>query len=372
MATGGRSAIVVGAGIGGLAAGIALRHAGWEVVVLERAPELRPLGAGLSIWPNGVAALRSLGAGAVADSPDVPPQRRGAAQSRRQRAAPASTRPRLRAPIRRPAGRRPSRRSPWTCCSGALGAPPRTGAEVDEVGPGTVRLAGGEELEADLIVGADGLRSTVREWTIGAEEPVDSGIVAWRGVAAGMDEVPAGEWWGSGCVAGLLPLSGNRTYWYVAYRGPEGDGAELAGRLGEFGAPVRDAVAATEPDARLCHRLFDRPPAERWSRGPVTLLGDAAHPMLPFLGQGACSALEDAVALAAALDGRTDVEGALADYEGARRPRTAGLVKGSRQASRTSRSPTRAASAPLRDLGRRRIRRWQLPDCARSPTIRRR
>lgn len=228
---------------------------------------------------------------------------------------------------------------------GTLGPPPRTGAEVEEVGPGTVRLTGGEELEADLIVGADGLRSTVREWTIGAEEPVDSGIVAWRGVAAGMDEVPAGEWWGSGCVAGLLPLSGERTYWYVAYRGSEGDERELGRRLSEFGAPVRDAVAATGPDVRLCHRLFDRPPAERWSRGPVTLLGDAAHPMLPFLGQGACSALEDAVALAAALDGRSDVESALADYESVRRPRTANLVNGSRQAARIALAP-----APIRPL----------------------
>jgi 2-polyprenyl-6-methoxyphenol hydroxylase-like FAD-dependent oxidoreductase len=228
----------------------------------------------------------------------------------------------------------------------ALGDPPRTGAEVDTVGAGLVRLTGGEELPADLVVGADGLRSTVREWTIGAEEPVDSGITAWRGVATGAHEVPAGEWWGSGCVAGLLPLSGGRTYWYVAYRGPEGDEDEFGRRVAEFGAPVRDVVGATDREARLCHRLFDRPPSDRWSRGPVTLLGDAAHPMLPFLGQGACSALEDAVTLAAALGGEPDVESALTAYEGARRPRTAGLVKGSRQAARVA----LLGPAPLRAL----------------------
>ena len=343
MTSDGRSAIVVGAGIGGLAAGIALRGSGWEVAVLERAPELRPLGAGLSIWPNGVAALRSLGVGTVCDSPEVAPSDgalRRADGSELAGFDPAEIERRFGAPL---VG--VHRGDLQEALLDRLGAPPRTGTEVDAVGAGTVRLAGGEQLEADLIVGADGLRSTVRDWTIGPEKPVDSRITAWRGVAPGLSDVPAGEWWGSGCVAGLLPLSGDRTYWYVAYRGPEGDGAELDRRVAEFGSPVGDAVAATEPAARLCHRLFDRPPAERWSRGPVTLLGDAAHPMLPFLGQGACSALEDAVALAAALDGRTDAEAALADYEGARRPRTAGLVKGSRQAARIALVP-----APIRPL----------------------
>lgn len=333
MTGGGRSAIVVGAGIGGLAAGIALRGAGWEVSVLERASEIRPLGAGLSIWPNGVAALRSLGAGAVADSPEVPRSDGALRRSDGTELAgfdPADFERRFGAPL---VG--VHRGDLMDALLEALGEPPRTGAEVIEVGAGSVRLGDGEELRADLIVGADGIRSTVREWAIGAAEPVDSGIVAWRGVAALSGEVPAGEWWGSGCVAGLLPLSAGRIYWYVAYRGAEGDREELRHRAGGFAAPVPDAVVATG-DAVLCHRLFDRPPADRWSRGPVTLLGDAAHPMLPFLGQGACSALEDAVALAASLDGRTDVEAALTDYEGARRPRTANLVKGSRSAARVA------------------------------------
>ncbi len=329
----GRSAIVVGAGIGGLGAGIALRDAGWEVTVLERAREIRPIGAGLSIWPNGVAALRSLGVGAVADDPGVPRSdgalRRsdGSALAEFDR---ASFERRFGAPL---VG--VHRGDLLDALLGALGEPPQTGAEVVEVGRGSVRLDHGEELTADLIVGADGLRSTVRAWTIGDAEPVDSGIVAWRGVASLTGEVPAGEWWGAGCVAGLLPLSAGRTYWYVAYRGAEGDRDELRRRAGGFGAPVPEAVAAGEATA-LCHRLFDRPPADRWGRGTATLLGDAAHPMLPFLGQGACSALEDAVALAAALDGAEDVEAALAVYEGARRPRTASLVKGSRGAARVA------------------------------------
>jgi len=333
VSAGGRSAIVVGAGIGGLGAGIALRDAGWEVTVLERARQIRPIGAGLSIWPNGVAALRSLGAGAVADSPEVPRSdgalRRsdGSAITRFDR---AGLERRFGAPLVRD-----HRGDLLDALLGTLGEPPRTGAGVVEVGPGSVRLDHGEELTADLIVGADGLRSTVRAWTIGAAEPVDSGIVAWRGVASLAGVVPAGEWWGAGCIAGPVPLSAGRTYCYVAYRGAEGDRDELRRRVGRFGAPVPEAVEVAG-DAALCHRLFDRPPADRWSRGATTLLGDAAHPMLPFLGQGACSALEDAVALAAALDGAQDVEAALAAYEGARRPRTASLVKGSRSAARVA------------------------------------
>ncbi len=327
-----RTAIVVGAGIGGLAAGIALRARGWSVTVLERAPELQPLGAGLSIWPNGVIALRELGIAAVAEDPGVPRSDgaiRRADGSPLARLDPRLVEERFGAPL---VG--VHRADLHEALLTALGEPPRTGAAVVAVDAGSVRLAGGEEIGADLIAGADGIRSTVREWTIGAAEPNDSGIVAWRGIASAGGEVPAGEWWGDGCVAGLLPLAGERTYWYVANRGAEGDRDELRRRIGEFGAPVRDAILSAGDDA-LCHRLFDRDPADRWSRGPVTLLGDAAHPMLPFLGQGACSALEDAVALAAALDG-ADVEAGLAVYEEARRARTAALVKGSRSAAKVA------------------------------------
>ncbi len=187
----------------------------------------------------------------------------------------------------------------------------------------------------------------VRGAVLADGEPRDSGIVAFRGVRDGGGGVPAGEWWGSGSVAGLLPLAGDRTYWYLAFRGPASR-EELERRLSGYGEPVRRTVAGTDPGAVLSHRLYDRPPAASWSRGSVTLLGDAAHPMLPFLGQGACSALEDAVALGELAARGYDPSVVASGYERARLKRTSGLVRRSRSAANVALVRS-AATRVLRD-----------------------
>ena len=325
-----RTAAVVGAGIGGLAAGIALRQAGCEVTVYERADELRPLGAGLSIWPNGVRALRSLGLGELAA--DGAP-RGGGALRRADGSVLAEFGPdliaeRYGAPL---VGL--NRRDLHAALARELGEQRlRLGARVIDVDEGRLSFADGAEARADLIVGADGLGSLVREQLLRDGSPADSGIVAFRGLAAWDREVPAGEWWGPGSVAGLLPLSGGLVYWYVALRG-RADGFELQNALHEYSAPLPQIVHTTPRDEILCHRLFDRPPAKRWNDGATTLLGDAAHPMLPFLGQGACAALEDAVALGEAVAGADRNDAAMEAYEGSRLKRTAELVRGSRRAA---------------------------------------
>ena len=325
--------MVAGAGIGGLAAAIALRRSGWEVEVLERDAEIRPLGAGLSIWPNGVVALRKLGLGEIAEGPDVP--RGGGALRRPDGSALASFDPtaienRFGAPL---VG--VHRRDLHEALLAAQTVQPRLGSEVVSVSAGEVRTADGAALRADLIVGADGLGSAVREAILDPADPVDSGIVAFRGIAESPAEVPAGEMWASGCAAGLLPLAGGLTYWYVAFHGEAGDRDVLDARAAEFASPLPELVDATDPAAVLSHRLFDRDPVRTWSNGPITLLGDAAHPMLPFLGQGACSALEDAVALGETL-AVGDVEAGLAAYEAARVKPTTVLVKRSRSAARVA------------------------------------
>ncbi len=118
--------------------------------------------------------------------------------------------------------------------------------------------------------------------------------------------------------------------------------AELTRLLGEYGDPLPEVVAATPESQVLCHQLYDRDPVESWSRGSTVLLGDAAHPMLPFLGQGACAALEDAVELGRAVEEADGIRAAIDAYEAKRVGRTADLVKGSRKAAKAALLPSKA------------------------------
>jgi len=328
------AAIVVGGGIGGLAAGIALGRAGMDVTVFERAQEIRPLGAGLSIWPNGVSALRALGADGVVDAPGVS---RGGGALRRSDGStlaefdPAVLTERYGEPL---VGLH--RGALHLALIEALGRDRlELGMEVQCLSGEGLRLAGGMEVQAELIVGADGLHSILRSEILGDGEPDDSGIVAYRGVSAWERPVPAGEWWAADSIAGLLPLPEGKVYWYLAHRGdPE---REVFDRLlAQYDVPLPQVVSATPADEVLCHRLYDRDPADTWSRGRATLLGDAAHPMLPFLGQGACAALEDALELGDAVATADDAQQAIGRYEAKRLDRTAALVKGSRQAAKAA------------------------------------
>ena len=323
-----RTAIVVGAGIGGLAAAIALERAGYATTVYEADGEWRPLGAGLSLWPNAVRALRALGLGALVEQ--------GVNQAGGVRRAdgsmlagfgPGAVEKRFGEPI---VG---LHRADLHAALLAACGPERVrlGMRLAALEGEELRFADGSTARADLIVGADGLRSVVRAGLLGDGEPRDAGIVAYRGVAALEADVPAGEWWAKDAIAGLLPLRGGRVYWYFGARGEDTPG-RVEELCAAFDGAVGEVVALTPAEQILVHRLYDRDPAASWSRGAVTLLGDAAHPMLPFIGQGACAALEDAVVLGAAA-ANDDPAAALLAYESARLKRTARFVKTSRQAA---------------------------------------
>lgn len=205
------------------------------------------------------------------------------------------------------------------------------------------QFADGRRVHGDLIVGADGLTSVVRAALHGDDRPRYAGCTAWRAVVSfDTRAVQATETWGRGNIFGQVPISGNRVYWYAARTAPQGGRSvspksELRRLFEGWHDPIEALIDAADESRILRNDIFDRPVLKRWGAGRVTLLGDAAHPMTPFLGQGACQALEDAVALGKRLRGATDIPAALRAYEAERIPRANALVKRSRQVGRIAR-----------------------------------
>lgn len=362
---------VVGAGIGGLTAAIALGRAGADVTVFERARELREVGAGLLLAANAQKAFAKLGLqqavgrlGTPASAGEIRSWRGEVLASvpmeeleRRVGAASAAVhRADLQALLSREMGEEPLRLG--SAC---------VGFEQDERGV-TVLLADGREEHADLLVGADGLRSTVRARLLGPGEPRYAGYTSWRAVAEPDDELlPWGhgfECWGRGARFGCAHIGGGRVYWFATRNAPEGEKDGPAGSpdgpkrallelFNGWYRPVEALVEATEEGAIRRDDIYDREPSKRWGEGRVTLLGDAAHPTTPNLGQGACLAIEDAVVLARCLENRRGgtrgVPEALRRYEGLRRERAAKVVRLSRRVGRVGQLENPALRR-LRDL----------------------
>jgi 2-polyprenyl-6-methoxyphenol hydroxylase-like FAD-dependent oxidoreductase len=332
-----RSAIVVGAGIAGLAAAHALDRLGFEVRVLERSGAPRDEGAGLTLWPNAVHALEALGL-----------QR--ALEDRAHRLIGLSTllpdgRPLTSLPLSAIEQRYGSmvavdRGELLSGLLEELRVPTEYQAPV--VAAAGRLLLGGSEIDADLIVGADGIHSVTRTVVAGEVEPRPAGYGAWRGVASTGDLTPleASETLGAGRRFGLVPLTRERTYWYAAITGDEGH-ADLEAEFAGWHAPISEVLARTPAADRTFLPLADLPHLDRWYAGRTVLVGDAAHAMTPNLGQGAAQALEDVAVLARRLEGEA-VEAALAGYAGERKRRGERIVARSRSAGRAAQ-----ASGPL-------------------------
>lgn len=342
-------AVVVGGGIGGMAAAVALARAGIDVQVYEQARELTEVGAGVSLAPNGLRMLDRLGVGEGI-------QQLGARH--------ISTQLRL-------AGGQPARHEPHQFAQPGRNVgihradllallaeqlPPgtvRTGHRCTDAGQDadvvTIGFGNGTSVTADVVIGADGIHSVLQGFVVDPAEPVFSGVVAYRGLVPSMAGYPAGTmrmWVGESKHFLVFPVRAGQLLNYVGFVqsgtsvreswSAAGDPAALAAHFTGWDSVIGEIIAAiTGPGGSgFQWGMYDRVPLPRWSSGRLTLLGDAAHPMLPHLGQGVNQALEDAVALAELLGACASPAGvprALAAYEKLRRDRTAQVQLGSRR-----------------------------------------
>jgi FAD-dependent urate hydroxylase len=333
-------AVVIGAGIGGLAAAIALKQTGWDVAVYERSPELREVGAGITLWTNAVKVLRKLGVGDAVEAV-ASPLRKSELRSWRGHLLVGTDFTRLGEKLGAPTVGI-HRADLQAKLADALGREhihlgmTCVAYNQDEKGA-TALFAEGDEARGQILVGADGIKSLVRQHLLGVEQPRYAGYTAWRGVGLiDRPEVPLGVTvlaMGRGSQVGILPIGGGRTYWFATANvparetaGPGGNKADLLARFKDWWPAIPAAMEATADSAIIRNDIFDRPPVRKWTDGRVTLLGDAAHPTTPNMGQGACQAIESGYVLAKCLKEAETAEAGLLAYEQSRFDRTAKIT----------------------------------------------
>ncbi|MEO9780271.1 MAG: FAD-dependent monooxygenase [Sedimentitalea sp.] len=365
---------VVGAGIGGLATALALRQAGARVRVLEQAAELTEIGAGLQISANGMVVLRALG---------VVPQQGGGPGLRAEGTLIRDFRTGRRVTTMPPPVAGPTYyfhradlidllRSAAERAGVSLMLGQQVTAYDVRDGQALVETSDGSVHHADLVIAADGGRSLLRETLVGAEVPTFTGQVAWRATISGQqsDMAPrAVLTMGPGRHIVTYPVRGGtrtnivaveeRTDWREEGWRHQGNPNDLRARFSGFGGEVAEQLAAVETVHLWA--LFLHPVARRWQDGQLALVGDAAHPTLPFMAQGACLALEDAWVLSQCLARASDTATGLSEYEATRKNRTQSVVAAASENARNFhfKSPMRQiAQLGLFVLGPRIARRY--------------
>lgn len=333
-------ALIIGGGIGGLTAAVALRRAGIDAEVYERSPVLKEVGAGISLWANATKALTLLGLGEDLRSISF---RNKEFALRKWNGAFLATTSTADLESRFGGGVVIVHRAEFldilarSWGSGHFHLGHTCNSISEDAGGVTASFTNGNSARGEVLIGADGLRSETRTWLGHLEKPRYSGYTAWRSIAEfDTSGITPSESWGRGSRFGILPMGANRVYWYATANLPEGQVDSnaspqdtLLSHFKGWHSPIEGLIRGSA--AILRNDIFDRDPLPHWGRGRVTLLGDAAHPMTPDLGQGACQAIEDAVELANSLATATTVTAGLQEYEARRIARTSSIVLGSRR-----------------------------------------
>ena len=353
--------LIVGGGIGGLTLAAALHRHGFTVELVERSPSWRAVGAGIAVQPNGVRILRALGMGAAIEQAgtvtrhwdfcdqqgevlceidleglwgDVGPFV-GVERTELQR----------------------------VLLAGAAAVPSRLGTSVTSLSRDehrvSVEFSDGSAGEYDLVVGADGIASTVRTLTLSPAPPVYAGQMVWRSVAPirprGLNRLQF--LLGDGCFFGLCPVGKGRTYGFGNVAAPRfrdaahGRLERLRRRFAAFGEIVQEYLAALESDEQIHCSAIEWVEQDEWRTGRVLLIGDAAHASSPMMGQRGSLAMEDAYVLAEALCAEANLESTLDTYVRRRTPRVSWVQQQSRAVANSFRLPPAVRNAALRTRG---------------------
>jgi 2-polyprenyl-6-methoxyphenol hydroxylase-like FAD-dependent oxidoreductase len=332
---------IIGGGIGGLATCLALSRAGIDATVYERAPELKEIGAGISLWANAARVLKKLG---LLDTVLQHSERIDFIHVKSKQGAIIK---RIRVN---------HYEVPAVCIHRAtLLEILREAIEPERITLGktferyeqkadrvTAHFADGSQIESDAIIGADGLKSAVRAQLKGSAPPVFRGYTVWRGIAdyapKNYERCTASETWSAGQRIGITGIGNGRFYWYATDNQPENNISSPAERkqhllelFKNWHEPIPQFIRATDEEHILQNDCYDREPNKGWSDGKVLLIGDAAHPTTPNMGQGGCMALEDSIVLTKCLQNETSIESAFRRFENERFPRTQFITKRSRQ-----------------------------------------
>jgi salicylate hydroxylase len=345
---------IAGGGLGGLTAALALSQEGHEVIVLEQASAHRTAGAGIQLSPNASRILLRLGLAPALEGKVTATER---SRFRHFRTGRTITEARLGAEAEGRYGApywQIHRADLHEALQTALSAEPRvelrlghgvSASAITEEGDG-VTLPGVDGT-VDLLLGADGIHSEVRRWCFGEAQARFTGQVAWRflvpseGLAPALQAPDSQVWWGPGKHFVHYPVDGGARIngvavvearaWTEESWALPGQPEDLRAAFQGWHPELQQLLERVTPEGLFQWGLFDRAPLPRWHRGPVALLGDACHPTLPFLAQGAAMAIEDSAALALALKQAPTPADALPIYESWRRPRTARIQQLSRR-----------------------------------------